>query len=100
RRIVVRYASVGEQVALHELTVPVTINLVSADEAAAQNADTEVTEEVIVLKAARAQQDVIRLADEGRFDAAKSLLESTAEDLRKRAPHSERAHELLEQAGS
>jgi Ca-activated chloride channel family protein len=98
--IVVRYAEVGEQVALHELTVRVTVNLVSADEAAAHNPDAEVTEEVIVLKAARAQQDAIRLADKGHFGAAKSLLESTAEELRKRAPHSERANELLEQAGS
>jgi Ca-activated chloride channel family protein len=98
--VVVGYASVGEQVALHELTVPVTVNLVSADEAAAQDADAEVAEEVIVLKAARAQQDAIRLADGGRFTDAKWLLESTAEDLRKRAPLSERAHELLEQAGS
>src|SRR5207245_1369194 len=40
--IVVRYAEVGEQVALHELTVPVTVNLVSADEAAGSTADTEV----------------------------------------------------------
>ncbi|MCA1842449.1 MAG: VWA domain-containing protein, partial [Actinobacteria bacterium] len=98
--VVVRYASVGEQVALHELTVPVTVNLVPADEAAAHQADAEVTEEVIVLKAARAQQEAIRLADGGDFEAAKTLLESTAEDLRKRAPHSERAAELLEQAGS
>lgn len=97
--VVVRYASVGEQVALHELTHPVTVNLVSADEAARSHADAEVTEEVLVLKAALAQQEAIRMADEGRFDAAKSLLESTAEELRKLAPHSERASELLEQAG-
>jgi Ca-activated chloride channel family protein len=98
--IVVRYASVGGQVALHQVTVPVTVNLVSADEAARSQADADVTEEVVVLKAARAQQEAVRLADEGQFVAAKSLLESTAGELRKRAPHSDRANELLEQAGT
>jgi Ca-activated chloride channel family protein len=96
--VVVRYTEIGQQVALHELTVPVVVNLVSADEAAASKPDAEVTEEVVVLKAARAQKDAIRLADEGRFDEAKSMLESTAEELRRLAPNSERAAELLEQA--
>jgi Ca-activated chloride channel family protein len=98
--IVVRYAEVGEQVALHELTVPVVINLVSADEAAASSPDAVVTEEVVVLKAARAQQEAIRLADEGHFDAAKTLLEGTADELRQLAPGSTRASELIEQANT
>ena len=33
--VVVRYVSVGEQIASHEITIPLQINLVSADEAAA-----------------------------------------------------------------
>jgi hypothetical protein len=33
--IVLRYVSVGEQIAAHEVTMPITVNLVSADEAAA-----------------------------------------------------------------
>jgi Ca-activated chloride channel homolog len=33
--LVVRYVAVGEEVAEHTLTVPVAVNLVSADEAAA-----------------------------------------------------------------
>ena len=66
--------------------------------AMAQCFDAEVTEEVIVLKAARAQQEAIRMADEGRFDEAKTMLELGAEELRRLAPHSEQAAELLEQA--
>jgi hypothetical protein len=40
----VRYVSVGEQIAAHEVTLPITVNLVSADEAAAGQADRDVVE--------------------------------------------------------
>jgi len=55
--VVVRYVAVGEEIAAHELTLPTTVNMVSADEAAAGKADMEVLEEVLVLKAARAQEE-------------------------------------------
>ena len=54
--VVLRYTAIGEQIAVHEVQIPVTVNLVSADEAAAAKADHEVTEEVIVLLSARAQE--------------------------------------------
>src|SRR5207244_4323867 len=66
--VLIRYVAVGEEVAMHEVSVPVTVNLVSADEAAAADADAEVTEEVLVLRAARAEREAMKLADEGRFD--------------------------------
>jgi hypothetical protein len=47
---VVRYVSVGEQVAAHELTLPVVVKAVSAEEAATVGPDAEVTEEVVILK--------------------------------------------------
>jgi Ca-activated chloride channel family protein len=80
--LVVRYVSVGEEVAEHTLTVPVAVNLVSADEAAASAPDLEVREEVLVLQAARARREAIRLADEGDRDAAARLLGATASELR------------------
>jgi hypothetical protein len=43
-------------IAAHELTIPLTVNLVSAGEAAAAGSDAEVTEEVVILKVARAQR--------------------------------------------
>ena len=96
--LVLRYASVGAQVGLHELTVPVMVNAVSAEEAAASGPDAEVADEVLILKAARAQEEAMRLADQGRFDQAKKRLTGAASELRAAAPGSAKAAELLEQA--
>jgi Ca-activated chloride channel family protein len=96
--LVVRYVSVGEEIAAHELHVPVLVNLVSADEAAAAGPDAEVIEEIVVLKSARAQEQARSLAERGRYDEAGSLLQERAKDLRTLAPASGRAEELLAQA--
>ncbi len=96
--VVLRYVSVGATVAAHEVTIPLTVNLVSADEAAAAALDAEVTEEVVVLKAARAQEEARRRAETGDFDGAKALLDESAKELRVLAPTSSRAEELLKNA--
>lgn len=80
--LVVRYVSVGDEIAEHTLTLPVVVNAVSAAEAAGAVPDSDVREEVLVLKAAKARDEAIRLADEGQFDAARLALDSTANDLR------------------
>ena len=72
--LVIRYVSVGDQIAQHELTLPVVVNAVSASEAAALAPDPEVCEEVLVLKAARARDEAIRFADAGEHGAARRLL--------------------------
>jgi TnpA family transposase len=41
-----------------------------------------VHEEVLVLKAARARADAIRLADGGEYDAAQARIATTAKELR------------------
>lgn len=51
--VVLRYVSVGDQIAAHELTLPLMVNVVSADEAASAQADHAVVEEVVVLEAAK-----------------------------------------------
>jgi Ca-activated chloride channel family protein len=96
--VVLRYVSVGEQIAAHDVTIPVTVNLVSADEAAAAEADHEVTEEVVVLMSARAQERARDHADRGEFDAATKVLGEAASELRKMTPGSAQAAELLAQA--
>jgi len=96
--VVLRYVTVGETIAAHETTIPVVINLVSADEAAVADLDHEVVDEVVVLQAARAKKAAIRQADEGRYDDARRTLERAAADLRKLAPRSHRAAELIEEA--
>jgi Ca-activated chloride channel family protein len=80
--LVLRYVSVGDEIAQHELTIPVLANIVSAEEAAVAVPDAEVREEVLVLRAARARDEAIRLADEGSFDAAQSELREVAYELR------------------
>ena len=97
-QVVLRYITVGAEVAAHELTLPITVNLVSADEAAVAQADNEVTEEVVILKAARAQEEARSRAEQGDIDGARMLLHQTAESLRKVAPGSNRAAELELQA--
>jgi Ca-activated chloride channel family protein len=96
--VVVRYVAVGEGIAAHELTLPITVNMVTADEAAAGEADVEVVEEVLVQKAAKAQEEARKKADEGDWEGAKKLLASSAEALRKMAPGSKRSEELEQQA--
>ena len=96
--IVVRYVSVGEQIAAHEVTVPVTVNLVSADDASASQADREVVEEIVVLKAARARDEARKAAESGDFERAKTVLGAMATELRAIAPGSAKARELLEDA--
>ena len=96
--VVVRYVSLGEQIEAHELRLPVTVNAVTADEAAEAAPDAGVVEEIVVLKSAKAQREARELAESGDFDAARKLLTEAAEDLRKVAPGSPRAEELLNQA--
>jgi hypothetical protein len=52
----------------------------------------------VVLESARAQREARERAEEGDFDTAQKLLREAAEDLRRVAPGSPRAEELLTQA--
>jgi Ca-activated chloride channel family protein len=96
--VVVRYVSIGDEVAAHKVRVPVAVNLVAADDPAAAELDTEVTEEVVILASARAQDEARERAERGDFDGAQDILKRAADDLRAIAPNSKRAEELLEQA--
>jgi len=96
--VVLRYTTVGEEIAQHEVTIPLVVNQVSADEAAAAGADAEVTEEVVILRSARAQARAREHADRGEFERARVVLSEAAADLRRLAPRSSKPEELLEQA--
>lgn len=80
--VVLRYVTVGEDVERHEVTLPVVLNLVSADEAAAREPDLQVREEVLRLSAATARAEAIELADAGRYDDAQAVLRRVELDLR------------------
>ncbi len=96
--VIVRYVEVGDQVAMHELAVPVIVNAVSASDAAASVPDAEVTEEVVILLGARAQDEARELADAGEYDEASKKLRVIAEQLRQVAKGSARSEELETQA--
>lgn len=80
---VLRYVSVGDEVAEHTVTIPVVANLVSADEAEASAPDLAVQEEVLVLRAAQARNEAIRLADTGDYESAQTTLVQASAALRR-----------------
>ncbi|MBW3651816.1 MAG: VWA domain-containing protein [Actinobacteria bacterium] len=96
--VVLRYVGVGDQIAAHELTLPLMVNVVSAAEAASAQADHAVVEEVVVLEAAKARDEARRLADEGDFTGGQRLLRASAHQLRLSATGSAKADELLAEA--
>lgn len=96
--LVVRWVALGQEITQHQTTLPVVVNLVSADEAATALPDAKVIEEVTVLAAAKGAAEARRLAEEGRFDEAKARVEADIAALRELAPSSPRAALLLDQA--
>lgn len=96
--VVLRYVAVGDDIVQHELSLPVVANIVNADEAAVAVPDTQVTEHVVILTAAKAAEEAARLADEGRFDEARRHLDQAVTTLRETAPASPQADALLAQA--
>lgn len=96
--VVLRYVNVGDQIAAHEVTLPVVVNVVTAEEAAQAEADHAVADEVLVLETAKARDEARRLADQGDFEGGRSLLQASAAELRLSAPGSSKAAELLAEA--
>lgn len=96
--VVLRYVTVDDAVVSHQQTIPVTVNAVSAEEAAGAPADPEVSDEVVVLLAARATDEARRLADRGEDTQAATVLSEVAGQLRQVAPRSEKSEDLLRQA--
>lgn len=96
--VVVRYVSVGPEVAAHEITLPLTINLVSADEAADGQPDRDVVEEVLILKAAEEQRRAREEADRGDFSSSQARLLAMSQEIAAAAPGSAREEELRNEA--
>ena len=96
--VVLRYVDVGELNA-HEVTLPVVVNLVSADEAAAAGINADVTDEVWLLKAAHARREAMEARDLGDYDGSSQLLFQMSENLLSAAPMSAmRRDELIAEA--
>ena len=96
--IVVRWAEPTEAGAkLHTVTLPLTVNLVSADEAAAAQPDDRVRHEIMLLEAAKEVEDARREADEGRFGDAQQRLATTATRLLSAMPAAPEAAAMASQ---
>ena len=80
--LVLRYVTVGDEITTHEVTVPLVVNAVSAADAAAAAGDAEVRRQVLVLRAARARDEAIRMTDGGDAASAQRTLRLAAKDLR------------------
>lgn len=79
--LVLRYVSVGDEIAAREISLRVVVNAVSASEAAGAAADPTVREEVLVLRAAQARERAIGHADAGDHERAGRLLRTAADGL-------------------
>ncbi|CAN5204139.1 hypothetical protein BH20ACT22_BH20ACT22_25640 [soil metagenome] len=97
--LVLRYVLVGDEIAAHELVLPLKINMVQADEASQAEPDKEVTEEVLILKVAKAQKEARERADGGDFDGAQRLLSQAASDIEAALPGSGTSPGAAERGG-
>jgi Ca-activated chloride channel family protein len=83
--LVLRYVTVDDEIATHEEAVPLVVNAVSAADAAAAAPDAEVRRQVVVLTAARARDEAIRMTDRGDAGSAHRALRLAARSLRETA---------------
>lgn len=98
--VVLRHVAVGAAVALHEVRIPLMVNVVTPEEASNANPDHGVVEEVLILRAARIRDEARDLAGDGDYDGGRALLADTAKQLRDHAVDSPRADELRSEAES
>ena len=80
--VAVRWVSVDDAVTQHQVTKPLVVNAVSADEAAQAAEDADVAAEVSVLLAGRAAVESRRLAERGDFDGARQVAAGAVASLR------------------
>ncbi len=96
--VVLRYTTTGDPVEMHEVTIPVHVNVVEADEAIGAEADREVVDEVLILKAAEDRKRASDLADMGRYDDAADILDVRTRRMQESMPGSTRAAEMAIEA--
>lgn len=79
--IVLRWTTVGDDVQLHTVTVPLGIGASADPDAADPDADPEVVEQVNVLRAAEERRNALEALDRGDYDAAAFSLGHAADLL-------------------
>jgi len=81
-KVVLRWTSDDEDIPLHERTIPLVANVASPDEAEATGIDAEVTEQVTLLTAMKAQRRARNLADSGDAEGAADVLMGMVSEMR------------------
>jgi hypothetical protein len=74
---VIRWVAVGDDTSLHAVTIPLVVSAGDNPD----TADVEVTEQVLVLRAAREQAEAHREIERGNFERAAQLLGDAADNL-------------------
>ena len=92
--IVLRYTAVGDAVEMHQITMPVYVNVVTATDAEGVEADRDVIDEVTILKAAEDRRRAVKLADQRRHEEAAQLLEKRRRVMEERRQYSSRPDEF------
>jgi hypothetical protein len=80
--LVLRYVAIGDEIAQHEVTIPVIANIVSAEEAATAVPDAEVRAEVMILLSAKARDEAVFDASAGNFEEARARISALKQELR------------------
>ncbi len=76
------YDELGEERVTHRtLDLPIVINAVPDAESEGQSPNAEVTRTALLLRAARAREEAIHQADEGKFDDARKILTEMADEI-------------------
>jgi Ca-activated chloride channel family protein len=92
--VVLRYTSVGDAVEMHQVTMPVYVNIVAAADAEGVEADRDVIDEVTIIKAAEDRRRAIELAEQRRHEEAAQLLEERRRVMEERRQYSSRPDEF------
>lgn len=96
--VVLRYVLIGEAVQQHTVTMPIMVNVGTADAADAVELDPAVVEEVLTLVAARTRKVARRAVNDGRTDEAQAMLRRGSAELRRSAATASSPAKLLADA--
>jgi Ca-activated chloride channel family protein len=95
--LVLRYTTAVHTPQMHAVTIPLNVNMADAESAAVARINTDVIDEVLILRAAEARRKAVELAEHDRFDDAADTLHATAADLARAMASSPRSQELAEE---
>ena len=95
--IVLRYTSAVGTPEMHAVSIPLAVNMADAESAGAAEINTDVTDEVLILRAAEARRRAVELADGDSFDDAADKLDEAAAVMATAMVSSTRSREFVQE---